>query len=204
MLPCTEAGSEADLLWGFVTKAPCQLLWDGFKDLSYSKSPKVGWSKAISGNLRQRGENWSFHFPFLCLYICPLSVLCGILCAASPRQSNEGHVCSKQGHCYRGSACMANLVACPVPPTTLSLKAALPHIHIWTITKSSSRAGTLPGTQSTGGESPGKAQTPLTLTSQSQEKCWNHGTWIMYRALSLYTAWTARQETAACHQTGRD
>lgn len=71
----------------------------------------------MSSNLRQRGENWSFHFPFLCLYICPLTVLYGMLSAASPRQSKEGHVCSKQGHCYRGTACMANLVAYPVPPT---------------------------------------------------------------------------------------
>lgn len=57
----------------------------------------------MSDNLHQREENRSFHFPFLCLYICPLSLLCGMLSAASPRQSNKGHFCSRQGHCCRGT-----------------------------------------------------------------------------------------------------
>ena len=164
-------------------------------------------AKAISGNLRQRGENWSFHFPFLCLYICPLSVLCCVRGAGSPRQSNEGHVCSKQGHCYRGTACMANLVAYPVTPSTLPSKAALLHVHVWAIPKSSSGAGTLPGTPSTGGGSPGKAQALLALRNphlpepgEELEPQYPDHT----RNAALCAARTARQERAAYHRVGRD
>lgn len=89
----------------------------------------------MPGNLRQRGKNWSFHFPFLCLYICPFSVLFGMLAAASPRQ---GHICSKEGHGYRGTGCTANLAASLVPPSPLPLKAALLHIHILAAAKRSS------------------------------------------------------------------
>lgn len=152
MFPFTEAELEADLLWGFLTKAHCQLLWDEFKDLSYPKSPKVGWSKAISGNLRQREENWSFRFPF------SLSVHLSLVCAVwhAPcyvSKAGQWRAHSQRGHCYRGTSCTAKLFAYPVPPTTLPLQAALLHTP-----KSSSQAGTLRGTQRTEQESPGKAQ----------------------------------------------
>lgn len=82
----------------------------------------------MSGNLRQRGENLNFHFPFLCLFICPSAMLCGMLSAASPR-----HICSNarmflQGHCLHDNfaclSCTSNHSALCTSTFELHLKTA--------------------------------------------------------------------------------
>lgn len=86
----------------------------------------------MSCNLRQRGENWSFHFPFLCLYICLSATLCGMFSAASPR-----HICSNartflQGHCLHDNF---GCLFCTSNHSVLQ-------IHIRVVPESSSWAGT--------------------------------------------------------------
>lgn len=126
---------------------------------------------------------------FLCLYICPLSVLCGMLRAMCPRQGNEGHIRSEDiatGALPAQQSCLPTLYLQPL---------CLCKQHFCTHLKAAAKLGLCVGL-SVQSRSPQEKHRHLpyaTLTSQSQNKWWNCGTWITYGVLFLYPAWAARQ-----------
>lgn len=149
----------------------------------------------------ERGElELSLPFFFVCTFVpCLCCVACSVLCL--------------QGRAKKGTFAASEDIATGALPAqqsclpTLYLQPlCLCKQHFCTHLKAAAKLGLCLGL-SVQSRSPQEKHRHLpcaTLTSQSQDKCWNCGTWITYGVLFLYPAWAARQGRAAYHRTGRD